>query len=75
MESGNKGSLTYGKLLLAGDDLEANLDSSIGNVLLRAGLVLYRGQQGRKGGFQKLPQARDRFQFWHSKISNLERRG
>jgi hypothetical protein len=47
MESGDKGSLTYGKLQLAGDDPEANLDSSLSNVLLRAGLVLYRGQQGR----------------------------
>jgi hypothetical protein len=75
MERGDKGSLTYGKLLLAGDDLEANLDSPLSNVLLRAGLVLYGGQQGRKGGFQKLPQARGRFEFWHSKISNQERKG
>jgi hypothetical protein len=73
MESGDKGSLTYGKLLLAGDDLEPNLDSPLSNVLLREGLVLYRGQQGHKGGFQKLRQARDRFEFWHSKISNLRR--
>jgi hypothetical protein len=57
MESRDRGSLSYGKLLLAGDDLEANLASPLSNILLRA------GQQGRKGGFQKLPQARGDLNF------------
>jgi hypothetical protein len=37
--------------------LEANLASPLSNILLRA------GQQGRKGGFQKLPQARGDLNF------------